>query len=105
MAQYEDNMICGICGKENENKYQDFCIDLGCSGRMISLKDKKEPVAESPLQYGVIKPPLGLKPKKINEEQRYVEVQTAIDRYCIDGLKIPVEWVEEYNELLDKMAS
>ena len=39
MAQKYDNMICGICGKENKLKHQDFCIDLGCSGRMIPFKE------------------------------------------------------------------
>lgn len=35
MAQNHKNMICIICGKENPHKHQDFCLDLGCSGRMI----------------------------------------------------------------------
>ena len=34
MPQHE-NMVCAICGKENPNKHQDFCVDLGCSGSMI----------------------------------------------------------------------
>jgi len=26
--------ICVICGKTNPNHHQDFCVDLGCSGRL-----------------------------------------------------------------------
>ena len=29
-------MVCKICGKENSSEYQDFCQQLGCSGRMIN---------------------------------------------------------------------
>jgi hypothetical protein len=54
--QRHENMICEICGKENENKHQDYCVDLGCSGRMISLKAQTDPVAEVPCSGGVIKP-------------------------------------------------
>lgn len=75
-----------------------------CGNPDFPHKANKEPVVNVPCSDRVIKPPLGLKPKRIHKEQRYREVQSAIDRYCIDGLKIPVEWVEEYNELLDKMA-
>jgi predicted metal-dependent phosphoesterase TrpH len=28
-------MICIICGKENSNKHQSFCKNLGCSGKMV----------------------------------------------------------------------
>jgi len=34
MQKYE-NMTCAVCGKENPAKHQDFCADLGCSGRMV----------------------------------------------------------------------
>ena len=46
------------------------------------------------------KPPLGLKPKYIAHLQRYEEVKNAIERYVVVEMKIPVEWVEEYNETL-----
>ena len=54
---------------------------------------------------GVTKPPLGLMPKKFHNEQvkanRLNEVCQAIARYYNIGRKIPIEWVEEYNELVD----
>jgi hypothetical protein len=56
-----------------------------------------------------IKPPLGLTPKKIHDEQvkreRFFEVCTAILSYYHAGLKINIEWVEEYNELVETFKS
>ena len=48
-----------------------------------------------------IKPPIALVPKAIRQEQRFSEVCEAITRYYNNKIKIPVEWVEEYNELID----
>lgn len=47
-------------------------------------------------------PPIGLKPKSIHDALRFHEVQAAIFRYIEGGYKIPVEWIEEYNELITK---
>ncbi len=51
------------------------------------------------------KPPLGLIPKKHYERQikneRFIEVCKAIKRYYDAGLKINIEWIEEYNELIE----
>lgn len=49
----------------------------------------------------IVKPPIGLKPKKLADEARLFEVRSAIVRYYEAGLKIPVEWIIEYNELID----
>tara|TARA_R110001632_G_scaffold82964_1_gene183947 strand:+ start:753 stop:914 length:162 start_codon:yes stop_codon:yes gene_type:complete len=47
------------------------------------------------------KPPIGLKPKKYHLLERFNEVRSAIVRYSDAELPIPVEWVEEYNELIE----
>ena len=31
----QGDMVCDICGKASPNKHQEFCRDLGCSGRLI----------------------------------------------------------------------
>ena len=49
------------------------------------------------------KPPIGLKPKKYHSLERLNEVRSAIVRYYDDELPIPVEWIEEYNELLNQI--
>ena len=47
------------------------------------------------------KPPLGLTPKYIRQRQRFVEVCEAIVRYYDAEKQIPIEWIEEYNELVE----
>ncbi len=53
-----------------------------------------------------IRPPLGLIPKKFHDErvkvERFKEVCGAIARYYDAGMKINIEWIEEYNELVGK---
>ena len=55
-----------------------------------------------------IKPPLGLIPKKFHDEQvkveRFNEVCGAIARYYDAGMKINIEWIEEYNELVESVG-
>ena len=52
-----------------------------------------------------LKPPLGVTPRKIHDEKvklaRFDDLCGAISRYYNDGLKIPIEWIEEYNELIE----
>jgi hypothetical protein len=49
------------------------------------------------------KPPLGLRPRYIAEEARLNEVCEAIARYYQAGYPFPMEWIEEYNELTEKV--
>lgn len=46
------------------------------------------------------KPPLGCIPKYIHREARIVELKNAIYRYITDFWPVPIEIVEEYNELV-----
>ena len=48
------------------------------------------------------KPPVGLMPKKLHDEARFQKVCRAISEYYNSGRKIPIKWVEEYNELVEK---
>ena len=48
------------------------------------------------------RPPLGLLSKSIHKEKRFYDVCAAISRYYNVGWKIPIEWVEEHNELVTK---
>ena len=51
------------------------------------------------------KPPLGLIPKRFHDQrvkvERFNEVCGAIARYYDARLNIKIEWIEEYNELVD----
>lgn len=61
-------------------------------------QDNKEPAPEVPIKS--IKPPIGLIPLKLHNEQRHNEVRNAICRYIEANLPVPEEWLEEYNEYL-----
>ena len=41
-------------------------------------------------------------PRDIHRQTRHEDVCRVISGYYDAGLKIPIEWVEEYNEFLDK---
>lgn len=55
------------------------------------MKEKREQIE---------KPPLGLTPKHIRQSQRLNEIRGAIARYYDANKELPIEWVEEYNELI-----
>jgi len=48
------------------------------------------------------KPPLGVFPRKINDEIRMSDLKRAISEYAQEGLNIDIRWIEEYNELIKK---
>ena len=48
------------------------------------------------------KPPMGLRPRFIIDEERLKEVKSAIIRYLDAQILVPVEWLKEYNELIKK---
>lgn len=48
------------------------------------------------------KPPLGIKPKFVWEAERRDSLSNAIRRRLDEVLFLPIEWVDEYNELARK---
>lgn len=52
----------------------------------------------------ISKPPIGLKPKFVKMLERLNEVRGALVRYYNAELEIPLEWIEEYNELIIQTA-
>jgi hypothetical protein len=48
------------------------------------------------------KPPIGIVPRRIFEEHRASEIAMAVERYTSHAHPIPIEWVEEYNEIVNK---
>lgn len=48
------------------------------------------------------KPPLGVKPRFIWEEERIEALQDAMKRHIENGFMVPVEWAQEHNELITK---
>lgn len=50
-------------------------------------------------------PPLGIMPRQIWESRRVMDILKAMDRYVEANTPIPLNWVEEYNELIKKLNS
>jgi hypothetical protein len=50
------------------------------------------------------KPPLGVMSRKLWDEQRANDLAAAIARYTTAGFRVPVEWIEEYNELVGRLT-
>ena len=48
-----------------------------------------------------VKLPLGVIPKNMWKKQRLKELRDVIDRYLEANQRVPIEWIEEYNELLE----
>lgn len=49
-----------------------------------------------------IKPPIGILPRYIHEEQRIESIKGAMNKYINENKKFPTEWLEEYNELIGR---
>jgi hypothetical protein len=54
--------------------------------------------------YSAVKPPLGIMPRILHVEHRLSEINGGIDRFLAAEKKVPVEWINEYNELIDQVG-
>lgn len=55
-------------------------------------------------EYEKLRPPeRGIMPRHIWESKRLKEIQTAVDRKISAKEKIPREWVDEYNDLINRV--
>lgn len=49
------------------------------------------------------KPPLGVMPKEVWDRKRQQDLAESMVRYLEAGMKIPSEWIKEYNEISDRL--
>jgi len=92
-----------------------FFADLGdeppCSNREdyvtgheddAAVEEAIAEVVASEQQYYIAprKPPIGLMPRFIWKQERIYDIVMAIDRYTTSRTPVPLEWVEEYNEMI-----
>lgn len=75
-----------------------------------STEEEKEIAIEAIKEYldkfqepFYIKPQIGVMPRFIWEEQRLTDIKEAIERRTSTFENIPVEWINEYNELIEKI--
>ena len=50
------------------------------------------------------KPPLGLTPRWLLDEDRVIEIKAAIERYDEVNMPVPIEWYIELQELYDRLS-
>ena len=50
------------------------------------------------------KPPLGSTPRWLLDEKREIELRQAIERYIDAGYSIPMEWYQEWNEIIERLS-
>ena len=51
------------------------------------------------------KPPMGIMPRWLWDEKRQEELTAAMCRFFEVGRPVPAEWVDEYNELSEKLSA
>jgi len=49
------------------------------------------------------KPPLGIEPERIHNQDRAIEIIAAIKRYAEAGSLPPIEWLEEIRYLIESL--
>lgn len=73
-----------------------------------SLTEALREARGEPIEYVppmLPKPPLGLKPKRIHDAERVMEIDEAITRYLIAGADVPDEWMRERHDLLTSLRN
>jgi hypothetical protein len=48
------------------------------------------------------KPPIGIMPKSIHDDIRFISLCDTIQRYFYSETQMPVEWIEEWNEHVNR---
>lgn len=94
-----NNDYCSMCRNRGTTICQ-VCVCCQSPSGKISQPSHYEAGAK-PIAWES-KPPLGVRPRYIHDEQRSRDLAEAIVRYLNEGLPIPSEWVCEYNELRAK---
>jgi YD repeat-containing protein len=70
---------------------------VGVDNRLEKILENDEVICSIEYLEDISKPPFGLKPKYIHDEERKEECHNSIVRYLERGKKVPIEWLEEYN--------
>lgn len=81
-------MRCYVCERKvltNNPRYIPLC------GRCKGKAQEKE------------RPPLGVYPRFLHDEKRMEHIAEAIERFTAVGKAVPLEWIEEYDELAERV--
>jgi hypothetical protein len=108
---HKNVVICEKCYREEEaeieedERWEGINIDVSNAlyelkedGAWAKLTDENRALIIQLVSHSTIeKPPIGLKPKWLHDEQRQRECKEAIERYVNARRKVPQEWLDEYN--------
>lgn len=103
------NINCDFKNKENicTARNGDKCVfsympvtkpPIGIMPRDMWDRERQKDLADA------IKPPLGVMPRERWDRSRQKDLADAMKRYLEAGMKIPAEWIKEYNEISDRLA-
>jgi ribosomal protein S27E len=104
-------MECADCGQEHTfwAATADGHRCAACGSGLLKIIGKnirtREDVQATKKLYKQSKPPLGIMPRRIHDSIRARELVNAIERYIDACKEIPIEWVEEYNELTEYLKN
>ena len=93
---------CGVCGAVKFGR-EAVAAAGGAEGDAFRRKLAEYDARVLKGRVGAIefeRPVLGLKPRRVAEDERLAEVLDAMARYVKDGTAVPGEWREELEELL-----
>ena len=103
---------CDHCGNEVSSQSELLTVDLirifqdsGTFNSYCSFALCKDCIEDVTKFIGTAKhtkPPLGLVPRFIRDEERVSEILEAIARYNEVGKPVPQEWLDELNEKIRK---
>ena len=107
MNEYDELILMGRCEQLRDSILALFNDDNGYAfATMVNLGILKENDlkilfnGDDPYFQNAVKPPLGITPREIIDNERLKEIATWIQR-CIEN--IPVAWMEELCEITNRM--
>lgn len=92
--------ICEKCSLMVSDQYIKDKARWNCPGCGHQNEIQSEPRRQATLE----KPPLGITPRHIHQQQRMDDIYDACTRFYEAGREIPQEWIEEYVELNGELA-
>ena len=110
MIEYDELVLMGRCKRLRDSILELFNGDNGAAfATMVDLdilteNDLKTLFnGDDPYFQNAVKPPLGITPREILDEERLIEITGGIQRYIEADVTIPISWMEELNEITARM--
>lgn len=110
MNEYDELILIGRCKQLRDSILALYNDDNGYAfATMVNLGILKENDlkilfnGDNPYFQNAVKPPLGITPREIIDNERLKEIEAWIQRCIEAGENIPVAWMEELCEITNRM--